>query len=485
MEFLGTFFRLISKSWFLQMLAKKAKEKFIKEIERFIEKDFDSQLCEFVENLKVVVRETDFARKYFPELLSVEDPEDLLELKITSMYPDEEIFKQFRKNILCSIYTMGFTREKARKVFLPITKKSVEIMIKGALLLCAISKYGHDDIFFNRALIITRSNFPLTQYEFFLGLIAKKVDLWTKSENSLSQNSKLVEPRYDLVLADALSLIEFAGKQIYEMIDNFSKDLVIITGFGITKLKISEMLEEAKNNLGLNLRIVNVYGSAETFLMALGVYFDDSNPYSAPFGWMRPIYLTSATVGAKIPSDFSQIPTRAEDFIHAMSGRGEYLTAATVATAFSIPNYLLHDLMVNKNTYVNIFGRGIVYVGSVKSLGELFTGDILGIGGIITRQDFSHAVAEALNTEDFLVILMPCVSGVEMKILVKKIAPGMKNRLISMIKYSRRHKYILDNIITGNLHIDFEERPDYDDICARIYERCPRKYKIFVAGEFV
>jgi len=479
------FVRLLTKPWLIKILSKETRMNFISELKQFIEYDFDTQLREFVDNLRVAIRETNFARRFFPELLSIEDPEDLIDLRITMNYP-ENLFEEFKGDIFCVLKTRGTTEGVPKRIFVPLTRKSIEVMVRGALLICAIANHNSEKMLFDRILIFSEPDSSIKYYSNFLRFIARKAVVCVGGLEQLERTLRKSGNKYDLVLADIYTMTEILRKYVYKYADKFDENVILSTRFSISSEDIHRFAEEARNSSGLNLRILNLYASTETMIMAMAMYFDDSNPYSSPFGWLKPIYLTTASVGVQMTDTSLTIPTKVEDFIHKMAGYKEYLVAATTATAFSLPNYLLNDLVANRGTHISVIGRRIVYIGNIcelGELGELFTGISIGSRGIQLKQDFAEFVAKVIDTENFIVLIIPCMSGIIMQVISERIPPDPRDRLISLIKGDSRYSHIADYIESGRIILEFEERANFKDIQRRIYKRCPLIYKIFVVGE--
>jgi len=454
---IGMLFKVLRNLWLIKLFSKKNRIRIVKEIKERLLMPLDEQLKYVVEDFKVAIREADFVRKYYPELLSVEDPEDFLSIRITPEYPEPTYFTQFESKILTYSLTSGTTLGKPKKIPIPLTKKSLEVLLKANMAFVALANLDKEKYLFRRSFMVAEPGLASERYASIVKMTSKKMRLLVRGKDDIEGFLRRTKEKFDCVMAElpcAIKILDYVKKYP----DKFYDDLVFLFGGDILSKQQFEYMKEVRDSTGINFEVLNIYGSTEGLMKGIGVIFDKNNPYYAPFYMTKPVYLTSIVLGAELTSDSFKAPEYPKNFIHKMSKDSEFLVVVTAASVFAVPNYLVGDIAVLKDSWLWVMGRNIVVEHSLPFAVEAYTSPVIRISGIVVKQTLSKIIEEALETPYFVVYLRTGGKAVVMDILVEKDVPSnAKERILKFIEKNPEHSYLIRDIEQGFLDINIRK----------------------------
>ena len=443
--------------WLIKLFRRSTFIKYVREQKDYVSLPQDRQLELLLEEFKVAMRETDFVREFYPELLSVEDPEDLLKIRITPEYPDEGVFRRYKKYILRSAYTSGTTMGKPKKVFYPLTKKSVEILVKAAAATVSIALLNMEKNSLNRILAIVEPSLAVHRFIFIAKFASKKVDVIVRGKVDVERFLRKTKAKYDMVFGElpyGITLLNAFRKYGDRLDDN----TVFVTGGGIFTKDYLDLLNEVMDRTGKNITIVNMYGSTEGLFGGFGVYLDKDHPYYTEPPYIKAVYTSSFHIGAELTEDSFKPPIYPKDFIHRMPPGTEYSVAVTLAFAFAVPNYSLGDIAINMDQNINIIGRNIRKVSGLPIAVEAYTSPVIRVSGIVIKQSLSELVKQVIGHDEFIVVVSPKRHGAVMEIITERenVSSDLNKKLLELVKRSPEHSYLLKDVKDGVLTITFK-----------------------------
>ncbi len=475
---LRTLFKLLRNPWIFRLFRRSTFRRFIREQKEIAMMNPDAQMELLMRDFREAIRETDFVRRYFPELLSVEEPEDLIEVKVTPEYPDENYFQPFKKYILRYAYTSGTSLTKPKKVFFPITKKSLEILMRMAATLVAIALLGTDRDHVDRILAIAEPGLITQRFVFIAKFASKKVDIITRGEVDVEKFLRRTKAKYDMIFGELPAGINLLG-MFKKFPDRLNKEVTFVTGGGVFTEEYLSIVREVMDVAGVRMRVINMYGSTEGLLGGVGEYIDRENPYYISPPMVKPIYVSSFHLATRLTGDQFEFPEKPEGFLHKISP-GEYSIVVTVASAFAVPNYFLGDVAKITNGNVNVMGRNLRRVLGLPVAVETYTSPVIRVSGIVIKQTLSKIIEQVLGTNNFIVVVSPNRNGALMSIYVEEAPEGfdvLKKKLLEFIKRSPEHSYLIRDIKDGVLSISFGR---VSGISA-FYNSTRERFRIFLA----
>ena len=220
-----------------------------------------------------------------------------------------------------------------------------------------------------------------------------------------------------------------------------------------------------------------MYGSTEGLLGGLGEYIDRNSPYYTSPPMVKPIYVSSFHLGAKLTEDQFKPPEKPEGFLHKMPSK-EYSIVVTLASAFAVPNYFLGDIAETVNGDVNVMGRNLRKVIGLPVAMEAYTSPVIRVAGIVIKQSLSDIIEHVLKTENFVAVISPTKDGASMHIYVESASQQftiLKKRLVEFIEKSPEHSYLIRDIKDGALSITFSEVSGISSF----YNTTKERFKIF------
>ncbi|MEX0569376.1 MAG: hypothetical protein Q6363_009540, partial [Candidatus Njordarchaeota archaeon] len=248
---IGMLFKVLRNLWLIKLFSKKNRIRIVKEIKERLLMPLDEQLKYVVEDFKVAIREADFVRKYYPELLSVEDPEDFLSIRITPEYPEPTYFTQFESKILTYSLTSGTTLGKPKKIPIPLTKKSLEVLLKANMAFVALANLDKEKYLFRRSFMVAEPGLASERYASIVKMTSKKMRLLVRGKDDIEGFLRRTKEKFDCVMAElpcAIKILDYVKKYP----DKFYDDLVFLFGGDILSKQQFEYMKEVRDSTGIN-----------------------------------------------------------------------------------------------------------------------------------------------------------------------------------------------------------------------------------------
>lgn len=472
--------KILRNPWLIKLVRKSNIKKMVKQQKEFVTLSRDTQAQMLIEEFKIAIRETSFVRENFPELLSVEEPEDLISIKVTRDYPDEHKFTPYRKYIFGCASTSGTTLGKPKKIFFPLTRKSMELLLKSAPTFAAIAFLGTDKLLFNRSLSVVEYGLASHTFDVLFKMVSKKSDIIVRGKERVEDVFRKIKGKYDMIAGELPSSITLL-KLMKKYPEKLQKDVLFVTYGGVFSKEYLEIAHDVIKETGVNLEILNIYGSTEGHFGGAALYIDKSNPYFTEPPRVKPLYISSFHLGADLPANPFDIPEYPKNLIHRMPEGQEFCIVATVASAFAVPNYFLGDIAVIEGDSLNIIGRYLRRVKGLPVVAEAYTSPVIRAAGVVIKQTFADILANVLGTENFIAIITTGKHGAIMQVFVEgdvKISPDIDKKVAELIKKSPEHSYLIRDIEEGVLTLTFKKASGI----VSYYKATGEKFRLFLAG---
>ena len=229
---------------------------------------------------------------------------------------------------------------------------------------------------------------------------------------------------------------------------------------------------------GVDLEVINIYGSTEGHFGGVAVYINKSNPYFTEPPKIKPIYISSFYLGAEIPRYPLEVPEYPKNLYHRMQKGEEFCLVVTAASAFSVPNYFIGDIAVLEDSGINVIGRYIRRVSGLPVVGEAYTSPVIRASGVVIKQTFSEVISKVVGSSVFMAIVSSTERGARLDVYVedeKSIPSDAVNKLIELTQKSPGNSYLIRDIEEGVLNIEFKIAKGIKEFYAKSGER----FKIF------